>query len=413
MFNGVLLFRMGSFEVTLPHLLLGVATVSVFVSSRRVNSRLAFICVAMILIQVCHALISGFIVESEWWKSFGQFVTYSTCFILLTGFKIDRNTSIRAASWTAKLGIFLGGISIIQFILFTFDVPAYLPDTWRVSGVFDPFAATYRYGGFSPAMGLATEPSIQALGLVTLLACLLYFGGIGSVSNRRVWILSVITLLGAVVLSFSLTGIVLAGALILTSLLFLRVGRRLVLILFMIGIGLGIFGGGIVDPIRSRLLIASQGADNSTQIRVVAAFRLLFAPSSSFETFLFGTGLGMEMRDMEVYQAIYSDVSLRSREWDSIKIHNIFTAVRILTGWIGLLLYIILWWKVLRPLTKNFGLYTPLFAFVFISNFASGYYLTPYFWSMMALMVALRRFPLRHKSKQTDRLTTAGQLNKT
>jgi len=410
MFSNVLIFQMGGFAVTLPHLLLGIAAATVFLKSRRVNSRLALICVVMILIQICHALVSGFVVELEWRNSFAQFVTYTTCFILLTGFKMDHNTSMRAASWTMQLGIFLGGINILQFILFGFGVPAYLPDMWQVRGL-DPFGVTYRYGDFRPAFGLATEPSLHALGLVTLLACLLFLRGMGFVPNRRMWILSIITLLGAIVVSFSLTGIIIAGTLILTSLLFLRAARRLAFILFIVGMAFGIFAGGIVDPIRSRLQRVSLGADNSAQVRVVGAVRLLFAPSSSFETFVFGTGLGMETRELGVYQGIYSEVSLRSGEWDVIKIHNILTVVKVLQGWIGVVLYIILLWKILQPLTRKFRLYTPLFVLVILYHFTSGYYLVPFFWSMLALMVVLRRLPFQSESNQVHRPTAASQLN--
>lgn len=410
MFSGVLLFHMGGFVVGLPHLLLGVAASTVFLNTRRVNSRLVLICVAITSIQIYHALVSGFAVESEWRESFAQFVTYTTCFFLLTGFEMDHKTSMRAASWTMKLGIFLGGISILQFILFMFGVPAYLPDIWQ-TGMANPFSLRFRVAGFVPAFGFASEPSLHAIGLATLLACLLFFGALGFIPNKQMWILSIITLLGAIVVSLSLTGFVLAGVLILTSILFQRSLRRFVFILLVIGMGFGMIAGDIVATIQSRLLRVTQGVDNSAQIRIVGAVRLLFTSPSSFETFVFGTGLGMETRELSGYQAIYDEVTLRSLNLSTVKIHNIVTVVKVLQGWIGIVWYIILLWKILQPLTSKFRLYSPLFVFVFLYQFSSGYYLAPFLWPMLALMFVLRRLPLQSDSNQVNIPIAVNQLD--
>ena len=107
-FSDVLLLRLGGFAFTLPHLLLVVATAAVFGDGRRINERFLAIWYTMVMVEIFHALVAGFAADSEWRKSFSQFIAYGGCFVLLTSFRLDRATLRAVAPWTLKLGVLMG-----------------------------------------------------------------------------------------------------------------------------------------------------------------------------------------------------------------------------------------------------------------------------------------------------------------
>jgi hypothetical protein len=350
----------------------------------------------MILTQIYHALVMGFITETEWLKSFLQFVMYIICFIILASFRIGGDGLFQSSLWISKLGIFIGAIGIVQFVFLQFGVPAYLPDAWRASGKFDPLSATYRYGGFAPAIGLATEPSVFAIGLTITLAILLFLYSARMVVNKKLWVIAVIALLIAVVLSFSLTGIIIASILMFAFLFFVPTARRFIPILALVTIVFSLVGGDIWAPVYHRLLRANQGMDNSSLIRVAGATYLFWAPSTNFATALLGTGLGREQQELDAYRQIYDRVSLIAEDRNEIKIHNLFTVVKVMQGWIGLLLYWALLWTILQPLTRKFRVFIPLFVIAVLLQFASGYFLVPFYWSLLATLAILRKTPLHY-----------------
>ncbi len=396
MFGDLLLFRVGDFAITFPHfLLLCTVIINIVLVPKAVNRNVTILCISMIVIQVYYAYFLFFLVEREWWNSFIQFIVYTSCLVLLTSARIDGELLPKITLWTMKLGIWLGSLSLIQFVLLQFGLPAYLPDFLRVGSI-DPLGdITARYGGFAPAFGLATEPSLHAMGLATLLGCLLFFGGVMTISNRFMWIISVIVLVGGIVVSFSLTGIIMAGVLLAISVVFQRKVRYLAMVLILAVVLLGIMQGNIIEPILSRLQTVSDGEDSSAQVRVQYSIQLLFSQSSSIDLSLLGTGLGMESRELDLYQDVYyQERNLDSGSSDRVTTHNIFATVKLLQGWIGLALYLWLLWEILRPNKDEPRRFIPLLVLTLLFNFASGYYLTPYFWSFNALVFLLRRLPV-------------------
>ena len=392
LFNNILIFRTHGFAVTLPHLLLAMTTGATLLKKHRVDYRLALIFIIMILFEICHAIGSGFMSDSEWQKSFALFAVYGTCFIILTKFNLNRNTLIKCAPWIAKLGIIMGGVGILQFILFGIGVQASIPEGWCVRSL-TPIGKLIRHGGYRPAIGFATEPSYYAIGLITLLVCLFFLYNSSLINNKRLYWGSVFILLVGVLCSFSLAGIIilvilLAGLLFFTNRIKKVVFITVIIFSILFGIGQSI---GIFDSIASRLQKTIQGLDNSAQIRVVAAIRLLFAESNSFETFMFGAGLGMEDREQSIYFSIYEDTTIRSFNQNSIKIHNIITAIKFFQGWLGIILYGIMLWIILLPLAGKYNTFLPILIFFVLFHFSSGLYLNPVFWSFLALVTLLRR----------------------
>ena len=394
-FSDVLLFRWNGFAVTIPHLLLAMTTGMVIFRRKRFDYRLAFIFILMVLVEIIHAIAVGFAMSSEWHKSFAQFIVYGMCFVALTKLKLDRETLAKSAPWAMKLGIFIGGLGVLQFILFRIGVSAYLPEGWRVRSL-DILNSSGRYSDFSPAVGLAMEPSYYAIGLVTLLAFLLYLKRFQIINANKLYFISVIMLILGVYFSFSLTGIIISSVLLIQQLFSSRNIIKAIFILAAIISFLWIPGLkiGLIEPIQSRLQRVVQGLDNSALIRVTAATRLLFARSSSLETSVFGTGLGMEDREKQVYLSIYEMTSLAGFNRDEVKIHSIITSIKYFQGLLGLIFYGALLWIILQPLAGKYKAFFPILVLFVLFHFSSGLYLTPIFWSSLALVTLLRRATL-------------------
>lgn len=396
-FSNILIYRLGDFAVTLSHLLIVLVTVLILQQKSQLRFKLLFPIVMMWLLEIYHAVVVGYVDEIEWLKSFLQMLVYSACFIIVAGFQANAVVLRKTAIWTMKLGILLGGISILQFVLLRFEVLAYIPQSWAVKST-DFTELIWHYGGFAPAIGLATEPSYYALGLVTLLAYLLFLHDNNFFQEGGLFWVSLSILCGGILVTFSLVGVTMTAMMLLIWLGIQRKVRLIFWVLLIIAV-IGIVGAniGIINPIQARLRDALLGADNSARVRVMAAVRLLFAMPTSFENFIYGTGLGMEERGLSTYLNIYREVSLRSIIRDEVKIHNILTTIRFFQGWLGLALYSMLLWMILLPKKGRWAAFFPMFVFFILYHFASGLYLSPSFWSLLALIALLRRTQLGQK----------------
>ncbi len=409
-FSNILIYRLGDFAITPSHLLLVLVTIWIF-QMRRLCFRFGLVVpvAIMMFLEVCHALVSGYIGEFEWLKSFAQFVTYSICFLVLSSLRTSINKLRGIAPWAMKLGIFLGGVSVLQFALLNLGIPAYIPQNLTVKTL-DWTKLVWRYGGFIPAIGLATEPSYYALGLVTLVACLLFLQENDLVRDQRLFWISLSTLFAGTLVTFSLTGIVMVSMMLMIWLAMQR-RVRLVLLASLTTLLIGVIGAniGMITPIRTRLEAALVGADNSAQVRVAAAVQLLFTEPTSFESFAYGTGLGMEERELDTYLRIYREVSLRSFVQDEVKIHNILTTVRFFQGWLGVILYGILLWMLVLLRAGDLTKFSSVLLFFTLYHFASGLYLSPSFWTLLALIALLRRMQLERKGFSVLRIGPAVQ----
>lgn len=405
-FGNVLVFWLGDFAVTLSHLLLFLAIAAVSQQKRQhYEFRFVFPILMMLMLDGYHALVSGYIGEVEWQKSYAQFLVYSACFIFLVGFRPSKEAMAKIAPWIMKLGIALGGVGILQFTLLLFGISTRIPEPLSVKTI-DFTESVWRYGGFIPATGLAAEPSYYSLGLVTLLAYLLFLNNIYLINEKsRLFWVSLVVLLGGILVSFSLTGILMVG-LVLLGWLGIQGRLRQVITVFSVVIIIGIVISriGVMAPIQDRLLSAIVGADNSAQIRVAAASKLLFAGSTSFESFVFGAGLGMEVRELDTYLNVYREASLRSFVQDEVKIHNILTTVRFFQGWIGVAFYGLLVGAILLPGSGRLRGFFPMALFFALYHFASGLYLHPAFWSLLALMAISRRIQLESRTSGVTNL---------
>lgn len=394
MFGNLRLSEVGGFVITPTHITLVLIAVLLAPRFRYVNARLFSLWLLIVVIEIHQGLFAGGGNDPEWFKSFGQFLTYSACFLVITTLRIDQADVSNISSLFVNAGILLGTLSITQFLLFALGVSAKLPEAF-VARPLDPMALTSRYGGFAPAFGLATEPAHHALGLVTLLAFVLFLGNVvPGLGKQKSWLLSLLLLLMGIVVSFSLSGILTAVALMLVLPLYSRHVRIRVGMLVAIGSVVLIVGGGVFEPIRSRLVSVSHGSDNSAMIRVVAATRLFFAFPGNLKVFMFGTGMGREHEEIDLYQRIYADTSIRDRQMDTVKMHNIFTVVKVMQGWVGVVLYVALLWSITRPMTFRMRAYAPLFMLLLLYQFSLGQLLSPFYWGTLGLLYLMRRLPL-------------------
>jgi hypothetical protein len=388
-FTDVLIFRLAGFPVILPHLLLAAAVSLALLRRQRFHQGLALACAMMGLVEVLHAAFFGLITEAEWLKSFAQYVVYSSACCLLAGLRVNRADLARIAPWVSRLAILLAGIGIAQFFALRLGVWPVLPFHW---GDYDP-GADLRLGGFGAATAFALEPSHFALGLVGLAALLLFLDKAGVISNRKLWYMALVMLFGGVLVSFSMTGVFMMTVLVLSASLNLsHFAKRLLPALLVAAVTMSLFAGSILNVIQSRIRGVLAGTDDSALVRVVAATELTFTSLSSVETSWFGTGLGMEQREEATYTRVYQENMNRPHLLIGIKIHNIFATVRFFQGWIGLVLYSLVLWTVVRPMTSNWRLAMPLGLFLLMYHFASGYYLTPSFWTMLSLTVILGKY---------------------
>jgi len=394
-FNDILLFNISGYSVTPYHLIFPLSALFVLLVDRRCVDNISGIVMVwffMLFIEIVHVMMIGYGLEVEWFRSFAQFFVYSFSFLLVIRLRLTRGDLVALAPWTAKFGVFLSLIGIAQFILFLFGIPAYIPVDFRVRSAFDPLIDTYRYGGFSPAIGFATEPSYYSIALCVVLSSLLFFSKIGVISGRLQNISLSLILMGIMV-SYSLSGIIIAFFLFLSF--FASSSGKRIFALMLLGFFVWfLFNVSYADPIRGRLSLVLAGDDRSALMRVVASSRLLFSGTSRLETSLLGTGMGLEYREFETYLRVYLQVLSSDRAISEIKVHNIFTTIKLLQGWVGLALYMVMVWLTLRPAIQIWRLCVPLLFFFLIYHFSIGLYLTPAFWSVYALISILGKSDL-------------------
>ncbi len=392
LYNDILLFRVAGFAVTPVHLMLVVTVIAALMSPRHVNGPLALIVLSMLLLEVSHALLFGSLFRADWVRSFAQYLVYATAFVLVAGVALEREDLLGIAPWLRRCAVFFSGLGIIQFVLnnsgFALSLPAYL----RVKA-YDPFAEA-RTGGFVPAQGLAMEPSYYAIGLVMLLALVLFFDTVVPPHHKGLSRAAVLMLLAGIATSFSMTGIISAGLVIFVHLASSGPTKRIRNIIMLGVLLLILVASGVVRPIGSRLNSIARGADNSALVRVELAVRVFFAPARDLETFFLGTGLGLEARNADDYFRLYHDVALIAPESDTVRIHNILTALRYLQGWLGVLLYGILMGTMLLVTKGEWRPFAVLLSFLILFHFAVGLYLAPGTWAAFALWAVLRRSQL-------------------
>lgn len=393
LFTDILIFRIGDFGVVLPHVLLGATAFLAVLSRQRFHQGLALTCAVIGLIEILHATLFGFITEAEWLKSFAQYVAYSWACCLLAGLKVDSTNLSKVSPWVSRLSILLGGLGILQFIALRVGMWPRFPFQWGdYNPLYDP-RAEMRAGGVAPATGFASEPSLFALGLVCLFALMLFLDRAKVVSNRKLWYVAMVALFGGITVSFSVTGIGTMVILALAAGLNISHSSKRVLPTLLGGVVIAsLFAGGVFGVLHSRLQGVLAGKDNSAVVRVVVAADLVVTPLSSIETNWFGTGMGMERRELASYARVYEENSLWGNRPSKVRIHNIFATVRFLQGWIGLMFYGVIFWTVVRPMISNMRLAIPLCSLFLLYHFASGYYLTPSFWAMLCLIVVLGKY---------------------
>jgi hypothetical protein len=392
LYNDILLFRVAGFAVTPVHLLLAVTVIAALMSHRHVNGPLALVVSAMILLELSHALLFGFPFRADWVRSFAQYLVYATAFVLITGAALDRADLQNIAPWVRKCAVVFSGLGIVQFLLNNSGFGLSLPGYLRVKA-YDPFAEA-RTGGFVPAQGLAMEPSYYAVGLVLLLALVLFFDTVAPPLQKPLSRVAVLMLVAGIATSFSMTGIISAGLVIFVHLASSGPTKRIRNIIMLGLLLLILAASGIVRPIGSRLNSIARGADNSALVRIELGVRVFFAPARNLETFFLGTGLGLEARNADDYFRLYRDVALIAPESDAVRIHNILTALRFLQGWLGVLLYGILMGTMLLVTKGEWRPFAVLLSSLILFHFAAGLYLAPGTWAAFALWTVLRRSQL-------------------
>jgi hypothetical protein len=392
LYNDILLFRVGSFVVTGVHLALAVTVIAAFMCRRRINGILALIVLAMILLEISHALLFGFVSKADWLKSFAQYLVYTTSFVLLAGVVLDHADLREIAPWVRKCALIFGGLGLVQFLLYNLGISAALPISMRIR-VYDPFSDP-RAGGLVPIQGLATEPSYFAIGLVTLLALILFLDATAGSPVKGLSRSAVPVLLAAIVVTFSMTGIIAAAAVICARIAVSSRADRVRTVILTCALAALLIASGMVRPLRERLDKIAVGADDSALVRVELGAKLFLAPARDVEEFFLGTGLGMEARCADEYFRLYREVSLNPPATDQVKIHNFPTAIKYFQGWTGLLLYGALLGTMLLVLRGSWRPYVVLLCFLIVFHFASGLYLAPGTWAMFALWTLLRRSQL-------------------
>ncbi len=392
LYNDILLIRVGKFAVTGVHLALVVTVIAALMSRRRINGILALTIIAMIFLEISHALWFGFVSKADWLMSFAQYLVYTTSFVLIAGVVLDLADLREIAPWVRKCALIFGGMGLVQSVLYNLGISAALPVSMRIR-VYDPFSDP-RAGGFVPIQGLATEPSYFAIGLVTLLALILFFDATAGSPVKGLSRSAVPVLLAAIVATFSMTGIIAAAAVICARIAVSSTADRVRTVILTCALAALLIASGMGRPLRERLDKIADGADDSALVRVELGARLFLAPARDVEAFFLGTGLGMEARGADEYFRLYREVSLPPPEADQVKIHNFPTAIKYFQGWIGLLLYGVLLGTMLLVLRGSWRPYVVLLCFLIVFHFASGLYLVPGTWAMFALWSLLRRTQL-------------------
>jgi hypothetical protein len=401
--NDIVVLRLSNFTLTLDFFILPLAaSLIVFTQNFYISKKLSFICFIAISLEFIHAVISGFANETEWLKSFSLLVISISCFVIVSSFKMDYSSLLIANRRLIKISIFICIIFLVQFVLIQLGLPFYLPKS--SSAVFSYYSSgiTYRYGGFIPAFGLSQEPSHQGLALTILLSYLCFSLNINTIHprDRKLCYFAIATILVSVFISYSLSSII--NTLLITStflicwlrfvsLSFAKIIKKIFFVFVTVLLLIFYVQSDYAQPIFDRFSLASQGKDNSTNVRLGNSTNFFWNSSPDLDRFFVGTGLGKQQLEQKTYT---SSFNLNSDA--EVQAHNVFTTVKILQGYIGVIIYTAILWVCTRPLTSNFLLYLPLYLAVFSFHFSTGYYLNPTLWSLLALMFILRNINLKN-----------------
>jgi O-antigen ligase len=399
-YSDVLIFRVAGFAVTLVHLNYLITTLVAIFLIKRINIRIAILAIGFFLLELCHSLMFKLISHPEWQKSFFLLFVYIFFFCLIASVDVDLIAFLKIETLIRILAVAFSGIGIIQFFLFNNRIDFTLPKNLRAMN-YDPFAEI-RSGNFIPVNGIASEPSFYATGLVTLLGILIFFDSYKIVGKKLTFAVSLSVLIG-IICSFSASGIIAVCLILFISYFKESNFRKIKLIILLVTVGCFLMVSGVSEPIKDRFEKIFSGSDNSANIRVESAMRLLFMIPDNVEYFLLGTGLGMEDRDKKSFNRIYNEKRDLNSTIREIKIHNIFTAIRFLQGWLGVVLYTCLLWAALRIPYKKYKKSFVLFTLLAVLHFTSGLYIYPTTWATLGLVTILRKEQLAYDKNNRTR----------
>lgn len=397
LFNNIALVRISeSFAITVPLLILGAAAALAFFTPVPSPADDTPVILALVLIgwQIFVGLVLGLATNREWIQPFGLLLIYALCFASVARLAITADDIGWAVATAAVMIIIFGSVGIIQFVLLNFfGVVLALPEAFSAVP-WNPLIDIYRTGGVLRPAGLSYEPSTFSIALSFALVLLMLLTSVFSFPNRKLLLVSVLFLLTASLLTLSLSGWAIAVPALVVSVLNARFRRFAIpLLIIVTAVVIWALYTGVSSVVTDRLNTIAAGEDASANVRVLAALTLLVHPPEDVAHFFTGTGLGQNPE----FAAMMDEVYLRRFGITEPFIHNIFTVVRVTQGWIGMVLHLILLFAVLRPdVRRNREFYLPMFVMVFALHFASGFYLDPTFWSILALLMVLRRLDARH-----------------
>ncbi|MCX7789013.1 MAG: hypothetical protein N2378_00090 [Chloroflexaceae bacterium] len=397
LFNNIALVRISeSFAVTLPLLILGAAAALAFFTPvpRPADDTPVILAVVLLGWQIFVGLALGLVTDREWIQPFGLLVIYALCFASVARLAITADDIGWAVTTAAVMIIVFGSVGIVQFVLLNFfGVVLALPEAFSAV-LWNPLIDIYRTGGVLRPAGLSYEPSTFSIALSFALVLLMMLTSVVSSHNRKLVLVSVLVLLSASLLTLSLSGWAIAVPALGVSVLNARFRRFAIPLLIVVtAVVIWSLYAGVSTVVTDRLDTIVAGEDESANVRVLAALTLLVHPPDNVAHFFTGTGLGQNAE----FAAMMDEVYLRRFGITEPFIHNIFTVVRVTQGWVGIVLHLILLFAVLRPdVRRNREFFLPMFVMMFALHFASGFYLDPTFWSILALLMVLRRLDARH-----------------
>jgi hypothetical protein len=396
LYNNIAIMRVADFAVTIPLLLFAAAALVAMLSPRQRPSHDGplFVWMLLVLWQLLSGVLLGLTGEADWLRSVSLFFYNSTCFVLASRLQVSRRDIVNVTPMLVWLILLFGGLGVLQFLLLNLGIRATVPKAFAASR-WDPTIDIYRTAGLQRAAGISLEPSIYALGLSLVMVIYLFFYRVSHFTNKRLLWCAMVSLIGGLVVSFSVSGIVIGIVAILVAVLVGGVGRLDGRVIFVMIVALVLaitaYCQNWFPALTNRVHMIASGSDRSANVRVVAALQLLFLPPTDFPDFVIGQGLGMESN----YRALVEITYGRSFGYHRTDIHNIITVIKVTQGWMGVALHFTLLLAVFRPFgIKDRSLYAPLFVTVLVLHFASGYYLVPLFWAILALVAVLRRASL-------------------
>lgn len=390
LFNNVALAKIGAFPVTIPMLLLAAVAALASVTPRRRPADDTLLVLSLILLgwQVFVGLALGLVSDREWLQPFLLFCFYTVCFIFASQLSVDRSDIHWAITTLAFIVMVFGGLAVVQFILLNlFQIVPALPE--QISAVpWNPLSDIYRTDGVLRPAGFSYEPSTFSIALSVALVLFMLLSGLVNYRNRKLVLISGLFLLLGSLLTLSLSGWAVALPALLVSALHARFRRITIPVIIVVAaVVIGAVYAGFAPVVTDRLNDVASGRDDSANVRVLAALHLLVHPAPDVAQFFIGYGWGQN----SFFMALMDEVYLGQFGFVETNIHNIFTIVRVTQGWVGIGLHILLLLVIARPGVRlNRSLFLPIFVTIFVLHFASGFYLDPVFWSLLALIAVLR-----------------------